>query len=196
VRQSLYLNLIGALWAVWSVYWLISAAGAKAAQQRESMRSRLLHFVPMLLAGILLAAPDLAAAGFLCRRFVADGPIAGILGSATVWLGLTLCVWARVHLGRNWSGRISLKQDHELIRTGPYALVRHPIYSGLLLAMCGTAWVRGEWRALLAVGLMTVSYWRKLRLEERLLGQTFGDAYRDYRGRTAALVPWRRRAVE
>jgi protein-S-isoprenylcysteine O-methyltransferase Ste14 len=196
VSQSLCLNLIGGLWSLWSIYWLFSASGVKATRHRESMGSRLLHFCPMLLAGVLLAAPDLAAAGFLSRRFVAVSAFADIVGSTAVLLGLALCVWARVHLGRNWSGRISLKQDHELIRTGPYAAVRHPIYSGLLLAMCGTAWVRGEWRGLLAVGLMTGSYWRKLRLEERLLDQTFGDAYRDYCRRTAALIPLRWRAVE
>jgi protein-S-isoprenylcysteine O-methyltransferase Ste14 len=113
-----------------------------------------------------------------------------------VWLGLLLTIagllfacWARVVLGRNWSGVVQLKQDHELIEAGPYHYVRHPIYSGLLLAFLGTALMIGEWRALLAAAIIAISFWRKLRLEERWLGEYFGAAYADYMRRVKALVP-------
>jgi len=84
---------------------------------------------------------------------------------------------------------VQLKQDHELIEAGPYRYVRHPIYSGLLLAFLGTALMIGEWRALLALAIIAASFWRKLQLEERWLGEYFGDAYTDYMRRVKALVP-------
>jgi protein-S-isoprenylcysteine O-methyltransferase Ste14 len=189
MRNGLFADLIGALWATWALYWLWSAAGAKAAQRRESIRSRSAHFIPMLVAGLLLAAPEVPGSGWLCQRFAPASALLAGCGCLAVALGLALSTWARMHLGSNWSGRISLKQEHVLIRTGPYAIVRHPIYSGLLLAMCGTACALGEWRGLLAVLLMAASYWRKLRLEEQLMMQTFGDEYRRYCGRTSALIP-------
>ena len=85
---------------------------------------------------------------------------------------------------------MTVKQEHELIRGGPYAQVRHPIYTGLLLAFIGTAIVRGEWRGVLAVLIVFAALWRKLRLEERWMTETFGDEYRRYRERTAALIPF------
>ena len=91
------------------------------------------------------------------------------LGVAAVAAGLAFTVWARICLGRNWSGTVTLKQDHELVRTGPYRFVRHPIYTGLLVAIAGSAVVRGEWRAALALVIAFAALWRKLRLEERWL---------------------------
>jgi protein-S-isoprenylcysteine O-methyltransferase Ste14 len=85
---------------------------------------------------------------------------------------------------------VTVKEDHELIRGGPYALVRHPIYSGLLLAFIGSAIARAEWRGVLAVLIVLVALWRKLRLEERFMSETFGDEYRRYRAHTAALIPY------
>ena len=116
---------------------------------------------------------------------------------ATAWLGLGLTVagigfalWARVFLGRNWSGRVTIKQEHELIQSGPYAIVRHPIYSGFLLAILGTALVEGQLRSLLALPLATLGWWLKLRLEESFMAQQFGTAYLDYKRRVKALVPF------
>jgi protein-S-isoprenylcysteine O-methyltransferase Ste14 len=83
-----------------------------------------------------------------------------------------------------------VKQEHELIRSGPYAHLRHPIYTGLLLALIGSAIVRGEWRGVLAVLIACAALWRKLRLEERWMIETFGDDYRRYREHTAALIPF------
>ena len=104
--------------------------------------------------------------------------------------GLVFSIWARVHIGRNWSGIVTLKQDHELIQSGPYRLVRHPIYTGLLLGFIGTAIARDEWRGWLAVLMVLAALWRKLRLEERWLTEQFGDAYRQYRSEVAALIPY------
>ena len=93
-------------------------------------------------------------------------------------------------LGRNWSGVVTVKQDHELIRSGPYRYVRHPIYTGLLIAFAGSAIARGEWRGILALAIVFAALWRKLRLEERWMIETFGDAYLRYRAEVRALIPF------
>jgi protein-S-isoprenylcysteine O-methyltransferase Ste14 len=111
-------------------------------------------------------------------------------GVAVIAAGLLFTVWARVHLGRNWSGTIAIKESHDLITTGPYSLVRHPIYSGLLLGFLGSAIARAEWRGVLAVAIVTSALWRKLRIEESWLAREFGEAYATYRHRVATLVPF------
>jgi len=93
-------------------------------------------------------------------------------------------------LGRNWSDRVSLKQGHQLIEVGPYAFVRHPIYTGLLMAFVGMALLQGTLAALVAVSLFTLVLVSKLRLEERFLASEFGSVYQDYRARVKALIPF------
>jgi len=95
-----------------------------------------------------------------------------------------------VWIGRNWSGRVTIKQQHELIQDGPYSLVRHPIYSGFLLALLGTAMVRGELHGLIGFALAALGWTFKLRTEEAFLAQQFGNAYLDYKQRVKALVPF------
>lgn len=179
-----------ALWLAWVIYWAVAAANVKSAQRREPLWSRSLHFIPMILAAALLTLPSIPEAPLLSRRFVADTDFACWGGCLLIAAGLGFSVWARIHLGRNWSGRISVKQDHELIQTGPYAIVRHPIYTGLLVAIGGSALSLGEWRGLVAVALMLVSFWRKLTVEERWMVTAFGERYRRYRGQTSALIPY------
>jgi protein-S-isoprenylcysteine O-methyltransferase Ste14 len=103
--------------------------------------------------------------------------------------GLGFSVWARRHIGQFWSSRVTLKESHRLIQSGPYARVRHPIYSGIALAMIGTALFVGEWRALLGAGIFIVGHWLKAQREEALLTSQFGQAYEDYKNRTGSLLP-------
>jgi len=103
---------------------------------------------------------------------------------------MLLDVWAMRCLGRNWSGAVAIKIDHELIRTGPYRLVRHPIYTAMIGMYLGTAIVGGELHGLIAVGLCMIAYWRKTRMEERGLIEVFGPVYEDYKRESWALVPW------
>lgn len=111
------------------------------------------------------------------------------IGAALVLVGLLFCVWARLTLGRNWSGTVALKQDHELITGGPYLLVRHPIYTGLLLAFLGTDLAIAQTRAVVAFLLILIALILKWRLEERWMHEQFGQAYADYAQRTPAIVP-------
>jgi protein-S-isoprenylcysteine O-methyltransferase Ste14 len=185
--------LFPALWLTWVAYWLWASRRAKPNERREPMRSRLLHVLPLLLAAWLLWSTRVSVA-FLNDRFFPRSAWAFWIGALITALGLLFTVWARVYLGRNWSGVVTIKHDHELIDSGPYALVRHPIYTGLLVAFIGSAVARGEWRGVLAVVIAWAALWRKLRLEERWMTERFGEGYVAYCQRVPALVPfWKRR---
>jgi protein-S-isoprenylcysteine O-methyltransferase Ste14 len=180
----MYRHLIPALWGVWCVYWLVASAWAKPAARRESLRSRLSHLIPLAVGVWLFVRPPL-----LHQRFLPDWLGWYWLGVVLVAAGLGWAAYARVHLGRNWSGVVTLKQDHTLITTGPYRWTRHPIYSGLLLALLGSALALGELRDLVGFALVTASFVRKLAIEEQFLAGQFPAEYRRYRSQVAALVP-------
>ena len=182
-------NLIGTLWIAWAVYWFIAARGVKETRRLESPLSRAGHLVPLGIAAWLLWAPALPQ-HFLEGRFLPAAPATYWTGVVIVVIGLLFAIWARNVLGRNWSGVVTVKQDHELIRSGPYRHVRHPIYTGLLVAFAGSAVARGEWRGILALAIVFVALWRKLRLEEQWMIETFGDAYVRYRAEVRALIPF------
>ena len=181
-------NLIGGLWVAWTAYWLIASRSAKQDRRQESPLSRASHIVPLIVAAWLLWTPRIP--GVLGERFLPDAPATFWTGFALVVLGLGFTVWARIVLGRNWSGIVTVKQDHELVTEGPYRWVRHPIYTGLLIAFAGSAIARGEWRGVLAVVIVFAGFWRKLKLEERWMIETFGDAYLRYRAKVRALIPF------
>jgi protein-S-isoprenylcysteine O-methyltransferase Ste14 len=188
--RLLYHYLIPGLWLVWIAYWRISAADVKPTQRHESPGSRAAHLLPLLVAAVLLWIRGDAEDGWLFHRFLARSLTLFWIGTAITAAALGFSAWARVHLGRNWSATVTVKQDHELIRTGPYSIVRHPIYTGVLFAFIGTALAIGQWRGVLAVVIVFVAFWRKLRLEERWMSETFGEEYRRYRARTKALIPF------
>jgi protein-S-isoprenylcysteine O-methyltransferase Ste14 len=176
------------LWVAWLIYWGISSQNVRQAQTTEPLPWRISTPVIMAVAAMLVFSRFFRF-GPLARRFVPENP--WIAGTAIILViaGLTFSVWARRHLGQFWSSRVTLKTDHQLIQTGPYARVRHPIYSGLLLALIGTALFVGEWRALVGVALVFGVHWHKARREEALLTREFGATYEQYCGRTGALMP-------
>ena len=184
-----YRYVFPALWLSWIVYWLAASRDVKNTLRRESLPSWLLHIVPIAIA-VLLFSVHTMRIGFLGERFLPFADWLFWLGSFLTAGGLLFTVWARLHLGRNWSGSVTIKKGHELVTSGPYTLVRHPIYTGLLLAFLGSALALGEWRGVLAFALAAGALWRKLRLEERWMRQQFGDAYQAYSQRVAALVPF------
>jgi protein-S-isoprenylcysteine O-methyltransferase Ste14 len=181
-------KILAALWIAWLFYWLLAAIGAKRTQWQEKLGPGLIHRLPLTLAFLLLALPRFAPA-LLRQRFLPFHPLLGGAGIALTALGLAVAVWARVHLGRNWSAIVTVKEDHALIRSGPYRLMRHPIYSGVLLALLGTALALGERRDLIALVLAFVALLYKSAIEEERMAATFPD-YDDYRRRTARLVPF------
>jgi protein-S-isoprenylcysteine O-methyltransferase Ste14 len=184
----LYRFLFPLMWLSWAGFWWRASYGAKRVDRRESLDSRLLHVLPLLLASCLLVANRLPGS-FLNERLFPWAPWSFWAATFITATGLLFTVWARVYLGRNWSGTVTIKRDHELIVNGPYDIVRHPIYTGLLVALIGTAMARGEWRGLLAVLLAWAALWRKLRLEEQWMAECFGHQYEVYCRRVPALVP-------
>lgn len=187
-----FADIFTGIWLAWLMYWGISAMHVKQPVRVESTTSRLgRHVLPLMLAAVLLfhrfAWLDNT---FLNERVVPLDTWVAWLGLALAVTGLAFTCWARVVLGRNWSGVVQLKHDHELIVRGPYRIVRHPIYTGLLLAFFGTGLAVGEWRAVVAIVIVAIAFWRKLRLEERWLCELFDDQYRRYMREVKALVPW------
>ena len=181
--------LIGAIWIGWNIYWFVAARNAKPNRRRESRLSRLAHITPLGVAIILIALPN-GRGGWFDARILPRGFAIYWTGVALLVAGLGFSIWARRRLGRNWSGTVTLKEDHELIRTGPYRWVRHPIYTGILLAFLGTAIALCEWRGVVATVLVAVAFLMKIRTEEGWMIETFGDDYRRYRTEVTALIPF------
>jgi protein-S-isoprenylcysteine O-methyltransferase Ste14 len=180
--------LIDLPWIVFVLYWAAAAFNTRVTQKRESSVSRC-GVVLLLPCGYFLLFYPHIKLGILGKRFVPESLAIETLGVFITWLGVALAIWARRHLAENWSARVMIKVDHELIRTGPYARLRHPIYSGLLLATLGTALAKGEWRGLLAVCLTLAAYSLKARKEEEMLGDHFGSAFDEHRRHTGFLLP-------
>jgi protein-S-isoprenylcysteine O-methyltransferase Ste14 len=189
--QTICRSLIETLWLLWLAVWTVSAFRTKRVLRAESLASRLSHIIPLGIGAVLLTSSRLAGT-WLATRLYAQTIWTFWSGAALVALGLGFAVWARVHLAGNWSGVVTLKQDHSLTRTGPYRLTRHPIYTGILLAILGSAIAGAEWRGYAGLVLITLAFLRKITIEERFLVAQFGDAYARYRAEVPALIPWPR----
>ena len=153
----------------------------------------LLAFIVQQARPVRVADPAVASLrpplGPLRHRFVPDSPVIGYLGLLLTLVGAAFALWARVSLGRDWSSAIEIKQDHVLAQRGPYDVVRHPIYTGILLAMLGTALAIGTLRALAAVGLALMAFLQRAGAEEAFLTQQFGARYTDYKRQVKKIIP-------
>jgi protein-S-isoprenylcysteine O-methyltransferase Ste14 len=181
--------VFAALWVGWALYWFLAARQVKPIARRESVTSRLSHVLPLTIAAALMMNPNLRVPG-MNRVLVAHTPVSFAIGVVLTVAGLWFAVWARRILGANWSAIVTVKQDHALITTGPYAWVRHPIYTGLLLALAGTAIAIGQVRAALGFVIALLAILHKTRIEERVMLEQFGDVYRAYRARVPRLIPF------
>jgi protein-S-isoprenylcysteine O-methyltransferase Ste14 len=184
----LWRYLSNAVWLVFLAYWIYSAQKLKAIKQREPGTERIVYLVVMVCAYTLLFS-DGVNFGAFDRRVVPDSIFLGICGVVLSALGVGVAIWARKHLGENWSATVTLKKDHELIRTGPYRRVRHPIYSGMLLSMIGVVLVLGEIRGLIGFLIAAASFYFKARKEERFLSAEFGPAFTEHTRRTGMFLP-------
>jgi protein-S-isoprenylcysteine O-methyltransferase Ste14 len=175
-----------ALICLFSVYWSIAAKDSAPTKTSESKWSRGLHLA-LVNGGVLLLILPVPG---LTRRFLPDSRFlvaAGLLVEAAFIL---LAVWARRALGSNWSGEVRVATGHQLIRSGPYRYIRHPIYTAVLGMYCGVALVSGEIHAPIALVIVALAYWRKIRMEERAMSETFGADHEAYRRDTWALIPF------
>ena len=172
------------LWLLWLAYWLIEARNTAPTQKSESLLTAVLYRGATIIGIILIFG--------LKRPLARLWPVSVPLLCVAVILmlcGFSFAIWARRHLGRYWSARVTLKEGHQLIESGPYDLVRHPIYSGLLLSMAATVMTIGSLRSVCGYALLVGALIFKLAAEERLLAANLGQAYRDYQKRVKALIP-------
>ena len=191
-------------WVAWVVSWMAAAAWRKRTLKRPPQGAELLHLAPTM-AGVWLlfsthaTAEDPMRQALNLRRLPYEPLQLWAMPEAGGWimlliavLGLLFCWWARVHLGKLWSGTVTVKPDHRVVDTGPYRLVRHPIYTGLILAALATAGEKGTALGVAGALLIIVGFWLKARLEERFLrGELGAEAYDRYAARTPMLVPFR-----
>jgi protein-S-isoprenylcysteine O-methyltransferase Ste14 len=174
-------------WIAWLAYWVIMAFTTK----RTVERGGLIGY--RLVAAILIVG--LAAAGRLLhvssQSRLWQTPLAlGVVTDCIVVAGVAFSVWARITLGRNWSAEVTFKQDHELIESGPYALARHPIYTGLIVMALGTAINYGRAIGFVLLVALCGGLWWKARQEERVMSRHFPDAYPQYKMRVRAIIPF------
>lgn len=179
------LHCIRTLWLAFATVWLISAFRTKRTVYRQPWRYVLTYLACGVVGGLIVS--------FLPRKWlIPPNPLLEAAGVMLCTWGVAFAVWARLHLGRNWSGLVSLKEDHQLIQSGPYRFVRHPIYTGLIVAVLGTvAALLPSLHGLVALAVLTTAFTLKYRHEEELLLRQFPEAYPAYKARVrAALIPF------
>jgi protein-S-isoprenylcysteine O-methyltransferase Ste14 len=182
-------NTLATTWTVFWVLWILPAVFGKRTVRRQATGSRILQLIMLLVAYVLIVNGELGW-NWLNLRLVPDGRASTAVGYGLLMAGMLFAGWARLFLGGNWSSNVVLKQDHTLVRSGPYRIVRHPIYTGLLVALLGTAIALGELRCFLGVLLAAIAWKIKSMSEETLMVQQFGDQYTRYREQVKGLVPY------
>jgi protein-S-isoprenylcysteine O-methyltransferase Ste14 len=171
---------IGIAWIVFWIYWLASASTSKQSV-RSGWRTRL---IGVSAVGVFLIAGVLRRGSLAVHSVVLE-----VIGTLLFACGIGLAVWARLHLGRNWGMPMSQRAEPELVTSGPYRFVRHPIYSGLLTALLGTALV-DNLLGLVVVAVLVAYFYYCGTVEEKNLAVTFPEAYPEYRSRTKMLIPF------
>jgi protein-S-isoprenylcysteine O-methyltransferase Ste14 len=186
-----YESFFPIVWILFFLYWQIRRANTKTTQRIEPGASRILRSVLCLIAIALLLIPAMRIPlSWLYLQLWPVGLWLFWLGAAVTIAGLLFAVWAREHLGRNWSSAVTIKQGHELITTGPYGVVRHPIYTGILIGFLGMGIALSQVRGFIVLALFFLAFWMKLRREEQWMRSQFGEVYVTYAHQTAALVPY------
>ncbi|UAY55414.1 methyltransferase family protein [Arachidicoccus terrestris] len=190
--MSEYIKIVlRVIWLTVIIYWVLSAFRAKKTTRQESLVKRFaLYWLPIIIAILLLGPGNWYGHSWLRENFVAHTNTVGFIGLSFCIVGGAVVCYARYLLGRNWSVSVAQKKQHELIKSGIYSLIRHPIYTGLLLLFTGNALIVGDYRGILAVVIVFVSLWLKLKKEEHLLTGIFGAEYAGYKANTKAIIPY------
>lgn len=181
-------HLVLLLWLIWAAYWIAAARSSKPDRSRESVTTRVVFLALMLVTAGLLA--PLPGTGWLQMRVIGGGWTRFSCAVAVMVVGLACAIWARHTLAGNWSGWVVVKEGHELVQSGPYRRIRHPIYTGMLLMILGTWLASGRMRGLIAFPIALTGIWTKSRVEERWMEAEFGERYSVYRARSWALIPF------
>jgi len=186
---SVAIDVIRGCWLTFAIVWLLAAVWTKRSVYRESRSQRLRYTLPIVAAYFLLINGGRMLYP-LNLRVVPRTAIVAWAGMILCLAGLGFAIWARVVIGRNWSGTVTLKEDHQLIERGPYRLVRHPIYTGILSMFVATAILLGHLAGSIGVVIVFASFWSKLIREEKVMLNQFPDKYGAYRQRVKRLIPF------
>jgi protein-S-isoprenylcysteine O-methyltransferase Ste14 len=179
------------IWIVLATFWLISAKNNKQALFKESFISRFLQYwLPLIIAVLLLGPGKWFGHTLIRENFVEHTNLVGSIGLLISFIGLIIACWSRYLLGKNWSLSVQKKENHELIKSGFYKIVRHPIYTGILLIFIGNTIIVGDYRGFIAVAIVFISFWFKLKKEEKFLTEIFGNEYINYKKETKAILPY------
>ncbi|HEY4264511.1 MAG TPA: isoprenylcysteine carboxylmethyltransferase family protein [Micropepsaceae bacterium] len=176
-------------WTAWALSWGAAAAWSSHTAKRSAIASALAYRLTITAGAVLLfhRTSERLKAPMLWHV----GLIGAWLLVAVAVLGFLFTWWARLHLGKLWSGSVTLKEDHRIIDSGPYGLVRHPIYTGILVAIFATAAAEATLPAMTGAALMSLGIWMKARVEEKFLRQELGAAaYDSYAARVPMLLPF------
>lgn len=187
--DSLAKTVISACWGVFFVVWVLAALFTKRTIYRESAARRLRYIIPILLGCYLVFRGYRLGPPFNIR-FIPETDAILVAAAILCLCGLGFCLWARAVLGRNWSGTVTLKEDHELIIRGPYRLVRHPIYTGLLAMLIATALEHGHIAGMIGFILAFASFWIKSNYEEEVMRKQFPGQYAAYREQVKRIIPF------
>ncbi len=182
------MHLARGLWWLLAVVWLVMAFATKKVKRRETPFERVLHLAPLFIAFWFLfgrARPST----WLFLALVPSRALFWWLGVVSTALGMAISISARLSLGSNWSGMVTVKADHELIREGFYRRLRHPIYTGILIGVIGTGMIHGQLRDLLCFLILYITFYFKAKREESFLQQEFGPSFTEYQRHTGMFWP-------
>ncbi len=179
------------IWISLLLFWILSARNNKPSIHKESILTRiLLYWLPIVIAMLLLGPGQWFGHTLIRENFVEHTNFVGSIGLLIAFAGLILACWSRYLLGKNWSLSVQKKENHELIKSGPYSILRHPIYTGILLIFIGNTIIVGDYRGIIAVVIVFFSFWFKLKKEEKWLIEIFGEKYHNYTKTTKAILPF------
>jgi protein-S-isoprenylcysteine O-methyltransferase Ste14 len=187
-QREIISAIVNGAWIAFLLYWIFAARRKSKTRKKEPTLERLIHVLWLACAYFLLWRDDLPI-GPLNRQFLPHRFWIASLGAVLVVAGITFAIWARRHLGKNWSAEVTIREEHKLIRTGPYRYIRHPIYTGLLTAVVGTVVVVSEYRALVALAIFLIGWTLKAKKEESFLAQEFGPAFEEHKRLTGFYLP-------
>jgi len=176
------------LWILLMLVWVVLMLGMKRAKKRERWDERL-RYLLLLLVGAWLIFGTRSELGALNYRVLPNELVVWGIGLALTAIGVGIAIWARLSLGANWSGTVTLKNEHELVRKGLYRWIRHPIYTGIALGMFGSAIIRGYLIGLIGAGLILLGFYIKARKEESFLREEFGAGFEEHAQQTGMFLP-------
>ena len=187
----IYLQIIAGIWIVFMAFLFIPAIWASTPVERVSIQ----YVKGSIILAIIVVAIVVLLSSYgsktLMFRIIPDSQLAGITGILLTFIGFGFSTWARLHLGKNWSSMVEVKVGHRLVRTGPYRMVRNPMYTGFIISFVGAAVAFGQVLGFVVLGIMIISIWGKIKAEETILLEKFGEEYRQYKKDVrAAIIPW------